>query len=115
MRFHSNNDNNKRHKIGSPEHVHQEVHITQNTPPEDNTPLNEEQTPQQTAGTLPRATHTGARYMAPGWEKFFNNYPSLDPKQPLKKATKNGGKGKSSKTTTSAKNGQHPDNKKTGK
>ena len=104
--------------MGTPEHAQtpSEVPMAQETPLDNNTPQNGEHSQHKTLEALPRATHTGTRYMVPGWEKFFNNYPSLDPKQVLKKNTKNGGKGKSStKTTAPPKNGQQPDNKKTGK
>ena len=113
-----NNDGSKRHRSQSPECTQQEVHIKQKTPPKDKAQPEEGQTSQKTVRTLPQAIHSGAQLRAPGWTKFFLNYPSLDPKQPqqpIKKATKNGGRGKSTKTTTSSKNGQHPDGKKTGK
>ena len=114
----STNETTKRHKIGTPEHAQtpSEVPTAQETPLDNKTPQNEEHSQHETLEALPRATHTGTRYLAPGWEKFFNGHTPTDPKQAQKKNTKNGEKGKSStKAPTSSKNGQQPDNKKTGK
>ena len=84
--------------------------------PEDGGESDKILTPINIVKHLPKAINTGEQLRAPGWlkwSKWFKDHPvealALDPRQQRStpKATKNGGKGKTSKITASqAKNGQ---------